>query len=158
MTDKPEQRTSEKTPPPPGGRTFTFKRTFTFGAPPPPESLGVPSVPEDTRTFKWEWRGADRNPTADEAPPPGDLLPPDEKPATYYEALSGRRDPMREFFITARRTIRIGVWLIAIAIPVGLIALTVATGQSFETIVFVAIGGAIVGLMFATTFPKTPFD
>src|SRR5687767_3024561 len=98
MTDKPEQRNSEETRPP-GGRTFTFKRMFTFGRPPPPETHRVKLVPGDTRTFKWEWRGPDCNDAP--KPKPDDLLSPDTKPATYYEALSGRRDPMRNFFITA---------------------------------------------------------
>ena len=149
MVDEPSEPKPD-TQPQPEARTITFRRTFTHGK--RPRDSAPISGPEGGQTFKWEWRAGQNG------PPPDDALPPDTEPATYYEALSGRRDPMRNFFINARRVIRAGVWIIAIGIPVALIALTVATGQSLETIVVVAIGGAIVGLLFATSFPKTPFD
>jgi hypothetical protein len=130
-----------------GGRTFTFKRSFTFGRP-PPDDPNVTVVPGPASTFKWEWGGRENESPTDVS---------DFKPATYYEALSGRRDPMRNFFINARRVINAVFWIIAIGLPVGLVTLGIVTGQSLETVVFMGIFGAIIGLMLRTTFPRTPF-
>ncbi|CAN5580697.1 hypothetical protein BH23CHL6_BH23CHL6_00150 [soil metagenome] len=82
----------------------------------------------------------------------------EDDPATYYEALTGRRDPARDTFVSARRAINLLVWILALGLPIGLTALTIATGQSLDTIVFVGIGALIVGMMFRSSFPKTPFD
>lgn len=76
---------------------------------------------------------------------------------TYYEALSGRRDPQREFFMRARRIINTGATVIAIAFPVILVAGAIIAGADLQTIVVLGIGGAVVGLMFKTSFPRTPF-
>jgi hypothetical protein len=78
-------------------------------------------------------------------------------PATYYEALSGRPDPAREWFVNARRGLSLIVTGLAIALPIGATALAIAVGESLETIVFVAIAASMVGLMIKTTFPRTPF-
>ncbi|HUG48749.1 MAG TPA: hypothetical protein VMP67_10105 [Candidatus Limnocylindria bacterium] len=98
------------------------------------------------RTFEWRWPGEGGQETAD------------FEPATYYEALTGKRDPQRNFFITARRVMNVGVWVIALGLPIGLITLAIATGQTLETIVWVGIGASIVGMMFRVSFPRTPFD
>lgn len=52
---------------------------------------------------------------------------------------------------TARmhRLLRRVVLALALSVPVGLGVLGVATGQSSETVVFMVIGGAIVGAMLA---------
>lgn len=157
-------------------KTFSFEHTFSFGKQlpldaVPPEVLerlrsgGSPSAGElealrsalgepgavvaqgPVRKFTWTWGGTSDPSDSGAAP----------KPATYYEALTGKPDPMRDFFITARRILNIGTWIIALGIPIGIVALAIATRQSFETVVFMGIAGAIVGMMFKTTFPKTPF-
>lgn len=150
MTDdnRPPQ---PKQPTPPSGRTFTFKRSFTFGRPPPQaDDPNATIIEGPTRRFEWTLGP----PTDQAAGDDGGLGRP---PETYYEALSGRPDPHREFLVTARRTLNLIVTLTAVAIPVGLVALTIVTGQTLETIVFAGIAGAIVGLMLKTTFPRTPF-
>jgi hypothetical protein len=104
------------------------------------------AVPGSARTFKWRWSSQTGPETAG------------FEPATYYEALSGKRDPQRDFFIASRRIINAVVWAIALGLPIGLTALTIGTGQSLETIVWVGIAAFIVGMMFRASFPRTPFD
>ncbi len=114
-------------------------------------AAGVPAdgsfltVPGSERTFVWQWPGK----------PGRDVV--EREPATYYEALTGKRDPDRNFFITARRAINLLVSAIALGLPIGLTALAIVTGQSLETIVFVGIGASIVGMMIRSSFPRTPF-
>jgi hypothetical protein len=78
-------------------------------------------------------------------------------PATYYEALTGRPDPMRGFFVTSRRILNVVTWIIALGIPVGLVMLGIVLRESTETIVLMGIAGLIVGMMFKVSFPRTPF-
>jgi hypothetical protein len=133
--------------PRPDRKTFTFRRTFTLGNAPPvdPDDPRATIVPGETHTFEWKWP-PDQEPSASS-----------DEPATYYEALSGRPDPMRDFFVRGRRALNLVVTLTALAIPIGLVTLAIVSGQQLETIVFAGIAGAIVGLMIKTTFPKTPF-
>jgi len=137
MADEPD--------PPPG--TFTFKRTFTIGKP-PPDDPGVKIVEGPTRKFEWKLDS-----------PAGDADQPEleDEPATYYEALTGRRDPQREFFVTSRRLLNVTVTLIALGIPVVLVAVGILGGADLPTIVLLGIAGLVVGLMFKSTFPRTPF-
>jgi hypothetical protein len=127
---------------------FTFQKSFTFGRRPPDGEEGE-TIPGPMPRFRWEWRRPET------APPEVDTL--DREPATYYEALSGRPDPMRDFFVNGRRILNWIVTTIAIGLPIGLISLGLLTGQSFETIFFMGFGGAVVGLMFRSSFPRTPF-
>jgi hypothetical protein len=110
-----------------------------------PADANFVAVPGSVRTFEWRWRGR----------PDGQTV--ELEPATYYEALTGRRDPARSIFITVRRVINLLVWTIALGLPIGLTALTIATGQTLETIVVVGIGAAVVGMMFRSSLPRTPF-
>ena len=130
------------------GSEFTFRKSFTLGRR-PADSEADEATPATAHRFRWEWRGPQTAPTD------GGVL--DREPATYYEALSGRPDPMRDYFVNARRVLNWIVTTIAIGLPIGLVALGLVTGQSFETIFFMGFGGAIVGLMFHSTFPRTPF-
>jgi hypothetical protein len=115
-------------------RTFTFKRSFTFGSRPPAD------------------------PDAGEAAEPAGVeTSPKQEPATYYEALTGKPDPNREFFIRSRAALNLAVTILALAIPIGLIALGIITGADLQTIVFMGIVGLIVGFMIKTSFPRTPF-
>jgi hypothetical protein len=157
MTD---EETNPPRPPRRDARTFTFRRTFTLGRPTPSDDPNVTIVEGPAQTFEWK-RGGGLGHDDREAQRESVEEPPDKligKPMTYYEALSGKRDPQRDFFITGRRLLNLSVTLIAIALPIGLMALAFVTGADFQTIVFAGIGGAIVGLMLKTTFPKTPFD
>ena len=130
-------------------RTFDFTRTFTFGRPPARDDPNVTIAEGPADTFEWKWGGVDES--ANEP----DL---GRKPRTYYEALSGKPDPHGDLFVRARRLLNLSVTLLAIALPIGLMTLAFATGADLQTIVFAGIGGAIIGLMFKSTFPKTPFD
>ena len=147
---EPPATTNEEPASPPG--TFTFKRTFTFGSP-PPDDPSVTVVQGPVRRFEWKWGG----PSAGSQPSP-EHPELEGEPATYYEALSGRRDPHREFFVTSRRLINTVVTLIAIGLPVGVVAAAIISGADLETIVLFGIAAAIVGLMFKSSFPRTPFD
>jgi hypothetical protein len=98
---------------------------------------------ETVRQFAFEWR-----PTA---------RPDQPEPATYYEAFTGQQDPARDVFIRARRVINGVVWAIALGLPVAVIVLTIATGQSAQTVVVAAVAAAVVGMMFRSSFPRTPF-
>ena len=109
---------------------------------------GLAVVPGSVRTYEWRWPG-ERKPTG---------TADDFEPATYYEALTGKRDPQRDFFITARRILKVGVWLIALGLPIGLVALAITAGQSGETLFVVGLAAFIVGMMFKASFPRTPFD
>jgi hypothetical protein len=100
-------------------------------------------VPGNLRRFEFEWRPKDRREEAE--------------PTTYYEALTGQRDPARDFFITARRFINAVVWVIALGLPVAVIVLTMATGQPTQTVVIAGVAAAVVGQMFRASFPRTPF-
>lgn len=106
---------------------------------------GLKTVPIGEQRFEWNWRGGTRDGEDKIAP------------ATYYEALTGRPDPMRGFFVTARRVLNIATWLIVLGLPLGLITLGVAIGESPETIFFMGFFGLVVGLMFKYTLPRTPF-
>ena len=138
MADEPD--------PPPG--TFTFKRSFTIGKP-PPDDPGVKIVEGPTRTFEWKL-----GPRAANADQP-EL---EDQPATYFEALTGRPDPHREFFVTSRRLLNTVVTLVAIALPVAAIAVGIIGGADLQTIVLFGVAAAIVGAMFKASFPRTPFD
>lgn len=140
MAHKPE--------PQPGRRTFTFKRSFTIGRRPPADP-DAETIPVSSREFKWELGGA--------VEPAGVGTSPEHEPATYYEALTGKPDPNREFFVTARATLNLAVTILALAIPIGLVAFGLLTGADLQTIVFMGIAGLIVGFMIRTSFPRTPF-
>lgn len=81
----------------------------------------------------------------------------ESEPATYYEALTGKPDPMRGFFVTSRRLLNIATWVIALGIPLGLITLGIVNGESPDTIFFMGFGGLLVGMLFKSSFPRTPF-
>lgn len=127
--------------------TFTLSRTFRFGKQPPSDA-GVTIVPGRERRFEWTWSppGADSEDTLE------------EEPVTYYEALTGQRDTLRDFFINARRMLKLISWILVLGLPALIVAVAVATGQTPETIVVMGIGALIVGLMFQRTLPRTPFD
>jgi hypothetical protein len=126
--------------------------------------VAVPGdIPGSAHSWTWTWRpgGAAHGAATGQrpgAPAPG-MLARDHvaEPATYYEALSGQRDPHRDVFIAVRRILNLVTWAIALGLPVVLVAIAVLTGQSFETIVFTGIGATVVGLMFKHSFPRTPF-
>ena len=108
------------------------------------DDANVLLVEGPTKTIEWQWSDRDSTP----AP----------RPATYYEALSGRPDPHREFFVTSRRILSGIVIAIAIGLPLGLVLLGIAVGESAETIFFMGMFGLIVGLMFKKSLPGTRFD
>lgn len=56
---------------------------------------------------------------------------------------------------TARlhRLLRRVVTVLALSVPVALCVLTIATGQSLETVVFATLFGLVVGFMFMASFP-----
>ena len=145
MTPRSEPKSSAESP---NARTFSFRRSFSLG-PRPPDDPNVAVIPGAAHTFDWKWGGPRNAPMGETGP--------EREPATYYEALSGRPDPMRDFFVTARRMLNLIVTIIAIGIPVGLVTLGIIVGADFQTIVFMGIAGLIVALMIKTTFPRTPF-
>jgi hypothetical protein len=106
---------------------------------------GVVAVPGSVHRFEWTLRGNEAEPEAE------------PEPATYYEALTGRPDPMRGFFVMSRRILNIVTWIIALGIPAGLVTLGVVLGEPLESIVIMGIAGLIVGMMFKVSFPRTPF-
>jgi hypothetical protein len=53
----------------------------------------------------------------------------------------------------ARRMFGIVVTLIALAIPVGLVLLGAATGEAADTILFMGLFGAIIGVMLKKSLP-----
>jgi hypothetical protein len=115
---------------------------------PPANQAGNPNVvivPGRARTFRWKWQGDD----------PARATEPE--PATYYEALTGRPDPMRGFFIRSRQLLNVVTWFIALGVPVGLVTLGIVTGASSETIFFMGFAGLVVGMLFKQSLPKTPF-
>jgi hypothetical protein len=131
-------------PPPPGTPAApdhhkTLNLRFSLGKQAPKD------VPGSEHRFDWTLGGED--PKADDA----------SEPATYYEALTGRPDPMRGFFVTSRRILDVVTWIIALGIPVSLVTLGVVLGESTETIVIMGIAGLIVGMMIKVSFPRTPF-
>lgn len=105
----------------------------------------VVAMPGSVHRFEWTLGG--KQPERDA----------ESEPATYYEALTGRPDPMRGFFVTTRRVLNVVTWVIALGVPVGLVTLGVVLGESTETIVIMGIAGLIVGMMFKVSFPRTPF-
>jgi hypothetical protein len=149
MTDEmaPESEPNVSAESPDAG-TFTFRKSFSLGRR-PANGADVSLIPGTTHSLKLTWGGA-QDSTTDQ---PG----PERQPATYYEALSGRPDPMRDFFVTARRMLNLVVTIIAIGIPVGLVTLGLMVGADFQAIVFMGIFGLIVGLMIKTSFPRTTF-
>lgn len=102
-------------------------------------------IPGRSRRFAWHWRGHDA------------AVDTEREPATYYEALSGRPDPMRGFLIASRRLLDVTTWIIALGVPLGLVLLGTIKGASFDTIFFVGLSSLIVGLLFKRSFPRTPF-
>ncbi len=110
-----------------------------------PQPFDTVIIPGSTRKFEWQWTGD------------GTAGDPEREPATYYEALSGRPDPMRGFFIASRRLLDVTTWIIALGVPLGLVLLGVIKGAPPETIFFVGVFGLIVGMLFKRSFPRTPF-
>jgi hypothetical protein len=111
-------------------------------------SAGDPNaviVPGSVHRFRWTWKGNDS--TRDAGP----------EPATYYEAFTGKPDPMREFFVTSRRLLDVVTWIVALGLPLGLVTLGIVTGASPDTIFFMGFAGLVVGMMFRYSIPKTPF-
>jgi hypothetical protein len=102
-------------------------------------------VPGKVQRFRWEWKSNDSAP--DNA----------SEPATYYEAFTGKPDPMRAFFVASRRVLDVVTWFIALGVPLGLVTLGIVTGASPETIFFMGFAGLVVGMMFKYSLPKTPF-
>jgi hypothetical protein len=102
-------------------------------------------VPGSTQKFEWHWTGDDTGHDTE------------REPATYYEALSGRPDPMRGFFVASRRLLDVTTWMIALGVPLGLVLFGVIKGASPDTIFFVGLFSLIVGMLFKHSFPRTPF-
>ena len=148
----PGQRTT------PEAKTLRFSRTLSFGTPPPADAdLSQAQVTQ--RRWEWTWppqQDTALADTADVETPSPDAL--DEPPVTYYEMLTGRRDPHRSFFVAARRVGRLVTWTLVLGLPVLLVTIGVVTGQSLETIFFMGIFALIVGLMVQRSLPRTPFD
>jgi hypothetical protein len=114
----------------------------------PVDLVGNPNVvvvPGGVQKFEWTWKGTD--PARDTA----------SEPETYYEALTGQPDPLRGFFVASRRVLNAVTWLIALGVPLGLVTVGVVAGASPDTIFFMGLAGLIVGMMFKSSFPKTPF-
>jgi hypothetical protein len=137
MPMPPDDPPARQTPAAPEPYSLNFK--FGLGKQPPKDAPG------SMRRFQWTL--GSEEPKADAEP----------EPATYYEALTGRPDPMRGFFVTSRRILNVVTWIIALGIPVGLVTLGVVLGESSETIVITGIAGLIVGMMIKVSFPRTPF-
>lgn len=114
----------------------------TAGTSASPDSVVVPG---SVRSFEWSWSNERGSRTAD------------TQPATYFEALTGGRDPARSFLVTARRIINGLVWVIALGLPLVLVVVALATGQSAQTVVVVGIAAFAIGMMFRHSFPRTPF-
>jgi hypothetical protein len=104
-----------------------------------------PELPGEVRTYEWKW------------PTPTDQPPPVIEPATYYELLSGREDPHREFFVTARQLLNVVAWVVAIGLPLLLVGIGVASGESPETIFFMGVFGLIIGVMIRKSIPRSLF-
>jgi hypothetical protein len=138
---RPEPNSSTELP---GARSFTFRKSFSLGRRAPGDA-NAGLAPGTTHRFEWTWD------------PPGTAPASNRQPATYYEALTGKPDPMRGFFVSARRTLNAIVTVIAVAIPVGLVTLGIVVGADLQTIVVMGIGGLVVGAMLKSTFPRTPF-
>jgi hypothetical protein len=114
----------------------------------PADLAGDPNVvvvPGSVQKFEWNWKGNDLAPDTE------------SEPATYYEALTGKPDPMRGFFVTSRRLLNVVTWFIALGVPLGLVTLGIVTGASTETIFFMGFAGLLVGMLFKYSFPRTPF-
>jgi hypothetical protein len=114
----------------------------------PADLAGDPNVviaPGGVQKFEWTWQGNDSG---------GDTS---SKPATYYEALTDQPDPMRGFFVASRRLLNAVTWFIALGVPLGLVTVGIVAGAPPDTIFFVGLGALIVGMMFKSSFPKTPF-
>ena len=139
--DRPESNDQ-----PDGRKTFTFRKTLSFGSPPPIDEAAT-VVPGEAKSYRWQWGGQNAESGAE----------PQLEPATYYEALTGKPDPNRNFFVSARRTLNLVVTGIALGIPLVLIGLGLATGADLQTIVFMGVAGLVVGLMIKSSFPRTPF-
>lgn len=89
-------------------------------------------------------------------PEPGEetpRTPEQEREAEAWDRLSrigtgAFPDTARAHQILRRIAVAVGL-----AIPIGMLVLGLATGQTQETVVFMTIGGAIVGVMLMTSFP-----
>ena len=108
----------------------------------------IGSVPIGAYGFTWR-------PPSDDTE--GNTTEPATEPATYYEAMTGQPDPIRGFFVTARRLLNLVTWIVALGVPAALVVLGVATGEAPETIFFMGLAGLIFGLLFKFSLPKTPF-
>jgi hypothetical protein len=134
-------------------RTFTFRRTFTFGKPPATGPDGV-TVSGPEKTIEWSISRPDE-PSAE---PNGDEPGLGRPPKTYYEAFTGRPDPHLKFFVSGRKWLKRAVNVTALAFPIIGLAIGFLSGSDLLTTLLIGFGGAIIGLMLKTSFPKTPFD
>ena len=144
--------------PNPGGprRRGGFNFNLSFGRKPPITGRAADpddsSSTEDVREFRIEF--ADGKLRVKD----GDVTdsPPEEAPdaeAEMWERLG--RVGTGAYPDTARlhRALRTVVMLLGLAVPVALCVVGLATGQSGETVVFMTLGGLIVGAMFISSFP-----
>lgn len=102
--------------------------------------------PGPARRFEWTWRGT------------GAPSREDDRPATYLELLTGRRDPHGDVFIAARRVLNAVAWAMAIGVPAGLVLLAILTHQSPETTVAIGVLAGIFGLMVRRSIGRSPFS
>jgi hypothetical protein len=102
------------------------------------------SVPLRARRFAWRSRPNDAEGATT------------SEPATYYEALTGKPDPMRDFFVTGRRLLDVVTWIIALGLSLGLVALGIVTGASADTVV-IGLRRVAGGHVDQFSLPRTPF-
>lgn len=121
----------------PRGKTFSFG--FSSGEPPADLRKDSDASPQiATKRYECKFGG-------------GAERPPEREPATYYKALTGQPNPMRDFFITSRWILSIVTWAFANALPVGALILALATHQSSETVFFIVFAATLVAGMIKAT-------
>jgi hypothetical protein len=132
----------------------TYKRLLeeaTREAESSPDGVGIASTP--AREFRLTFdRGLPRIAEGDS--PPGQPMTPEQaREAEAWERLS--RIGTGAYPDTARlhRILRNVVTVVGAAIPIAMLILGIASGQTQETVFFMTFGGLIVGLMIMKTIP-----
>lgn len=171
MTD--DQRTEPGPKPPEPKRPARFSFNISFGRKPPVDSETYQRLLEratkdaelspdgtgsasDTYKFKIDFsngelrvQDSDRVPPAEEVPP----MQEETAEAEMWDRIAHIGTGAYPDTARVHRALKKVVTVLGMSIPVAVCILTIATGQSQETIFFMTLFGLIVGVMIISTIP-----
>jgi len=115
-----------------------------------PDGVGSAS---DAHEYRLTFDGGLPRIVEGDSPPAQPMTPEQAREAEAWERLSPIGTGAYPDTARLHRILRNIVTVMGLAVPVGMLILGIATGQSQETVFFMTLGGLIVGVMFMKTLP-----